>query len=55
LFTLWQDIATFLRSQGGLTIAEIKDIAATNVQSWWKGFRVRAELGSVWQQCYGVR
>ncbi|XP_032218348.2 inversin [Nematostella vectensis] len=36
-----QDVAQYLIEQGGLTITAIQDVAATAIQSCWRGYRVR--------------
>lgn len=35
-------------AQMTLLAAHAKDIAASSVQAWWKGFRERSELASLW-------
>lgn len=43
-------IATKLREAGGLTVEEVRQLAAQHIQSWWNGFRARSSLLSAWQR-----
>lgn len=58
-----EDVAAYLRSQGALTVEEVKvrvngithephfyfqDLAATHIKSWWKGYRARISLLGAW-------
>eukprot|EP00050_Salpingoeca_kvevrii_P014678 m.38845 g.38845 ORF g.38845 m.38845 type:complete len:1018 (+) comp5910_c0_seq1:136-3189(+) len=45
-----EHVASYLREQGGLTIQEVQSLAATHIKAWWKGFRARITLVSLWQQ-----
>mmetsp|Transcript_27512 Transcript_27512/g.72324 ORF Transcript_27512/g.72324 Transcript_27512/m.72324 type:complete len:1369 (+) Transcript_27512:1-4107(+) len=45
-----EEIAAALRGAGGLTVVEVKQLAAQHIQSWWNGYRSRSLLISAWNK-----
>lgn len=43
-------IAKKLRDAGGLTVLEVRQLAAQHIQSWWNGYRARTTLLSAWMK-----
>eukprot|EP00041_Stephanoeca_diplocostata_P027127 m.742593 g.742593 ORF g.742593 m.742593 type:complete len:1300 (-) comp23119_c0_seq3:98-3997(-) len=44
------DVADRLRAVGGLSIGEVRELAAQHIQSWWTGFQTRITVLGAWQQ-----
>lgn len=44
------ETAQQLRDAGGLTIAEVRELAAQHIQSWWAGYQTRITMLAAWQK-----
>lgn len=44
------EMVEFIQVNGGLSVQEIKDLAAKHIQAWWAGYRTRIRLMATWHQ-----